>query len=208
MFDIIGVPFFNPALGTLNRVDVDIRGTLAVDILTFPNGAIVGGVLIPIASPFVGQVTQDFDGLGNTFFDFSPAASFDFTGIASGLGETVHVEIPFVYDFAFTAVTDLAGFAVNSAASGHGEVAGGTRAGFLPAPFGIHEIDLLQTAVASAGVTPLITSADGAIFITYDYTAAAPVPDPNSAVPEPASLLLLATGLAGAAWRRTRSVAK
>jgi hypothetical protein len=44
-----------------------------------------------------------------TFFDFSDAASFDFARIATGLGETIHVEFPFVYDSAFMAVTDLAG---------------------------------------------------------------------------------------------------
>ena len=85
--DLVGVQPFDPALGTLDRVLVDIQGVLQV----------TGTALSPTFS--VG-VSQDFMGLAGKYFDFSSSAQLLLTG-SGPPGEPVALVTPFGYTFQF-----------------------------------------------------------------------------------------------------------
>jgi hypothetical protein len=182
---IIGVQPFDPALGTLDAVGVDIKGVLEVR----------GIALTPTFS--VG-VSQNFMGLAGKYFRFSDDAQLLLAG--SGLpGDPVALFTSFRYTFQFNEVTDLSGFTVPSVEGPFIVVPSidGTRADFLKTPLPLDEIDVVQAPTLIAGIQLTSVESHGSLEITYLYT---PV-----AVPEPGSLALLVSGCLAAltyGWRR------
>jgi len=184
--DIIGVQPFDSALGTLDRVVVDIKGVLEV-----------GG--IPLTPTFSVGVSQNFMGLAGKYFKFSDDAQLLVTG--TGLpGEPVALVTSFRYTFQFNEVTDLVGFTVLAVEGPFLVVPAsidGTRADFLKTSFPLDEIDVVQAPTLIAGIQLTTLESHGSLEITYLYT---PI-----AVPEPGSLALLVSGSLAAltyGWRR------
>lgn len=194
-FDTIAMTPFNPALGTLQSVNVSIAGTLAVDGFATP---LVDGTGAPIPYAYVVGADQDFDGLIDSYFDFASAAHFQFTGVINS-GGAFHESTPFSYTFTFNSTTDLAGSVIPSVSGPITPPTSivGTRASFLPPIFGVNQVLLTQSVLSQQPLlTGLTVSSAGSITVTYNYE---PTP-----VPEPASLLLLGSGLFGVGMRRLR----
>lgn len=199
---------FDPALGTLDRVDVSISGTLVVQGPTLISVIPTPGGPVPLPVPLTAIANQDFFriGIGSRGFEFATAAQFILTGIASGLGETTSLTRPFSYDFAFTDITDLIGFvfpAFSGATIPPVSIIG-RRNDFLDLaqPLPDLPIDIVtQTQLGSAiGFLSATAEAIGSVRITYIYTPAPVV----VAVAEPATLALLGAGLFALAWRHRR----
>lgn len=174
---IVTVSPFDPALGTLDSVDVLVSGTLTAGVVT-PPFFLGPGILTPYS--FGIQVSQDFSGLAGRYFNFEPPAEFLFADLmASGAGDPVPIVSDFTYGFSFTDVTDGAGAAVPTSSSSFGTLTPpaqvrGTRADFLLGPPSVDQIRLDQTwqVTFSSGPTPAVSSvaAQGSIQITYNYT--------------------------------------
>jgi hypothetical protein len=197
---------FDPALGTLNEVTVSILGSFTVTVAPTPNLVPIGGVPTPQPYAIQVDVSQLFDGVGGEFFDFGTAAHFRFSALADGTGTQRTFASTFTYDMHFDALTDLIGFAIPSVSASPGVAVippvtvSAAVADFIAGP--THPLDLMQiTNVASgSGVFPvslISLSGGGAILLTYDYTERTAAP-----VPEPATMLLVGSGLAVAMVRR------
>jgi len=172
----VGFEGFDPALGTLDRVVVNITGTLQFGIF-IP----AGGAITPIV---------DFDafGLGSGFEFAGTGARFLFAPQVNGSGEPLSRDLTEVFslDFTFNSLSDLTGFA---AAHPSGSPApllpptsvNGQRADFISA-FGVLE-DFLFTPAGFSPDFPF--SGGGSIFVTFDFS---PTP-PATVISEPASSL-------------------
>ena len=181
--DVLGtvdVSPFDPALGTLESVDVAITGTLTIEGTAFPNPIGPFGAPTPYTYRII--VTQDFSpGFAGKYFDFSAPAEFRFEGLpTTGVGDAIQIAAGFAYDFSFTEITDRVGFASLTTTSTAGSLippamgALGTRADFLLEPPPLDLILLAQTwqAISFGGPNPVIVSvtAAGTLAITYHYT--------------------------------------
>ena len=196
----IGLTPFDPSLGTLTSVDVSIQGQLSATLQTFQNPCAPAGVC-PL--PYLAAIDQNFFGLAGRYFTFGSNAEFQFTGLASGAGESLPLIETYTYNFTFNSFTDLVGFAVlNPSFGGPASLflppitVNGTVSGFQQSIIPINEVDEVVSPGATAGgVLTGLTDA-GSISITYNYT-----PPPPPTVPEPSSLLLLVCGLPAVFFR-------
>lgn len=185
--DVIGFQEFNPALGTLNGVDVSFVGSFNFGVLLGPNQSVV---------PEIDLDAVRFGARGFAFaqdgarFLFAPTTNFDPTAPAFASFATA-----FSLDFSLDAFTDLSGLVVPQLNASNASIVpplleGVQRADFVQgiAPIGINELLLF----APSGFTPTGPIAGGGLVtLVYDYT-----PAPVAAVPLPPTVALLAIGLA------------
>lgn len=208
-FDFIGVTPFDPALGTLDSVQVSIDATLTVAGVTPSQIIMIGPVPTPVPYTYQISVAQDFFGLIGKYFDFDSNARFGFSGATSGAGTLPFAfATDFSYDFSFTATTDLSGFTFPTFSSSFGTLVpptsiSGTRSDFLETFVPIDEVDLVQnwssqTAGASFATVQInAVHAGGSLTLLYNYTA--PIPEPQTY-----ALLLAGLALLGFASQRRR----
>lgn len=188
---------FNPALGTLNSVHVEVLGTVQLTALPPPTTYTCGFSICVTPYLFDVQVGQVFLGLGGKFFTFPTPVIFDFQGVASGWGDPVPLFQLFSYDFTFDQVSDLTGIVVPSVSGAFLWPPNiiGSRQSFTDSGFPLHEVDAISYLSLST-VPVTFPDISGSMMVEYDYT---PAPAP---VPEPGSLALLGSGLAGLIARR------
>ena len=180
-FDSTILQPFDDTLGTLERVDIDIEGSLVIQMPTaiVPGGT--PGTFVPY--PYLVSVENDFRGAFGNLFDFEPEAGFLFAGTASGAGETVVTPRQFSYSFTFDSFTDAIGSAaVTTTGVEVPPLASGLVEDFLPAIHGQHVLDARFIASFRTGIPmPVTMSGGGFIQATYTYTEdAQPVPEPAS----------------------------
>lgn len=198
-----GLQYFDPALGTLNSVNVSITGTLTGQILASGpcDPGACGGV------PYLVAVDQTFQGPAGQFFSSAAPAVFQYTG--SGIiGETFPIATSFAYSFDFNNITDLIGQATPSGIAGPltAPIITGHLQDFLTPLAPLHEVDVLTTLATNLGtLATLNVQSTGTIAITYDYT---PTPPQPAGVPETGTLaplggLLLVWWGARASRKRT-----
>lgn len=204
--DTLSFASFDPALGTLDRVNVSITGTLVLQASSQINVVSGPGGSFPSPIAVAATVTQSFTpiGINNRGFEFATSAQFLFNSVASGSGELVTFSTPFSYDFAFTALTDLIGFAIPgfSGPTIPPTSVIGLRGDFLDLapPLDGEEIQILtQSQIGSlTGLLGGVITAGGAVLVTYVYTP------PVVEVAEPEALALFGLTALGLCWCRRR----
>lgn len=177
-----GFPEFDPTLGTIDEIGIEIAGTLVVTTLLAPLQTIL---------PFV-----DFDasGAGGRGFGFSgDGARFALPGATnpSAFPELRTLATTFALDFTVDAFSDLTGVVFSSTSSTSGTLIppvaiDARRSDFVEglAPIGINEVLIFRPI----GLVATTLDIAGAITVTYTYT---PAPAPNP-VPAPGAAALLA----------------
>jgi hypothetical protein len=186
---------FNSSLGTLTSVQVTITGAITAQVATQINVTPAG----PLPVVFSVSANQDFSGLPNgSFFTWLQPATYVFTGVGTGAGEIEEQTDFFNYTFHFNSTTDLGG--MTSVSSVGATIPPGLAFGTLDGFTDTHallpqEFQTLEPgALPNIGGTVLQTTVDGEIQVEYDYT---PTPPPTAPASEPATLLLLASGILG-----------
>ena len=171
VFDAMGLNPFNPALGTLDSVHVQINGDLSVQGTTEGTQAYAA--------------EHEFFGLFGRFFEFDSPARFigTATGLSGPQGELIPTffqhNFNFNYSFTFNAATDLAGFVpVNSPGTGiiPPVSISAQRSDFLPWIGNHYELNM-RAGVDLGPITSISTS--GAVLVEYRYTPHPPAPAPT-----------------------------
>jgi MYXO-CTERM domain-containing protein len=202
----IQFPGFDPALGTLQSVDVQFSGFLSFEVLVLP-----GETVAPV-------VQFDAFGAGSTGFDFSGSgALFMFDAVSNPPPAELDPGTPFLMRYAtfftlnFTVNhwTDFTGVVVPDAhASGVGVLP--------PALVDAHRSDFIPPFVPVGILDPLIfapwnftplggVNAAGVVLLTYDYVDLHANPVTNVSAPPSLGMFVLALL---ALWRRRRTVAR
>jgi hypothetical protein len=190
---LTGFQEFDPSLGTLESVDVQIAGTLNFSA-TIPQFSAL--------APVVDFNTQRLTGQG---FQFT-GARFFFSSLTNGSSApaTFPFTTDFTVDFSVTELTDLTGVIVagTNATGGASLQPPATvvaqRDDFIEGivPLGIQE----QFLFIPVNFTPAgIFTGGGSVTLTYDYTPAAVI-----AMPAPGAAALFGFGLAGVVFLRRR----
>lgn len=204
--DTVSFASFDPALGTLEKVQVQINGSLALQGPSQLNLVSGPGGPAPLPIGVIASATQNFSpiGIGGRGFEFSTPARFAFNITATGNGEQVIFSTPFSYDFTFDAIFDLVGFVIPdfSGATIPPVSVIGTRDDFLDLapPLDGEPIQILvQTQIENlTGFAFANLTVGGSVQVTYTYKT--PVVD----VAEPTALALFGLGTLGLCWRRRR----
>jgi len=207
-FDIVSITPFNPALGTLDAVNVSISGLLAINGITglsYSYGSM--GTIVPQPFQYQITVTQDFFGLGGGLFEFNTPAEFYYGVYAPGYPSVPFAyQTSFTYDFSFDELTDnFWGFDIptTTGATIPPLQVIGNRENFVDTFAFLGQLQILQTLMVTGAEPPISIAANvygGFINIEYEYTPY----QQTSPVPEPSTLLLLGSGMAGLAVLRKR----
>jgi hypothetical protein len=186
---LLGFPEFDPALGTLDSVGIEISGVLNASVVLLPFQTI-----LPL-------VAFDAIGAGGRGFDFAGnGATFvlgTFTNPSTTAPLPVTVATSFTMTFLIDAFSDLAGVIVPATSSAVGTLVppvnvAARRSDFIRGivPIGVSEtLTFTPTGFVASNIT-----VGGAVTVTYTYTPAvvpAPIPAPGAAVLLAAVPLLL-----------------
>lgn len=192
---------FNPALGTLNRVDLSIIGGLTV---TSATPVCVPDPFIPCAPlPYRFQLQLDIAGLGGGYFAMDDATMI-FTGVVPPVTPAVSDTRAFSLGLRFDAATDLIGFDVPSPFTGFDipALAFAQRSDFLDTPFPLDQLVFSWTPTDLLNATPFQLTGAAVITVQYDYTPATPPVPVNE---PPTALMWLAVLLAWPVARRRKA---
>lgn len=179
---LVGFPEFQPALGTVDEIGIEIVGTLALTTLLAPQQSIVP------------QIGFDAFGAGGRGFGFAgDGARFLLPGATnpSAIPELRTLVTTFTLAFKLDALSDLTGVVVPSTSSTLGTLippvsVEARRSDFIQ---GLVSIGVNETLVFTPiGFVATTLDIGGAITVTYTYT---PAGGPN-AVPAPGAVALLA----------------
>ena len=175
--DWIAFQSFDPTLGTLDRVNINLEGTLTVQGHEPSPGNIVGYSQggMPIYGPHAYQISTTFDTfeLLGRGFEFNSPAEFSFSGTSSGVpGYPIGHSIWFTMNISFDAGTDISGFPKLDITGGYMPPTSiiGTLDDFLPiVPSGDPAIEILmlfdspfsgvsvtQTTIGGGGINRLL----------------------------------------------------
>lgn len=186
---------FDASLGTLNKVSIDVAGTLTLSGPYTPNMIWVPSPTnIPYPVRFeVSQSLTGMLGLNGFGFALDNPAKFVFSSVATGVfGEIYAFVRNFSYNFVFDDVSELSGFALPKDVVGVTEpplLINGDRDDF--ANPNLLVLSQLITVDQSGITNTPLTSMNSLLSITYDYT---PFQQGND-VPEPGVLILFGVGL-------------
>jgi len=210
--DVLSLQTFDTALGTLNSVNVSIRGIVTATG-TMPVNRRIDGLPLPYA--FTVNVTQSFTGLGGQFFQFATPSHIAFPGVAPGGTQyNFGFNTGYSYNFTLNSTTDSIG-GTSSLLNGpfvSPVFVSGQTSDFQASAAYTNLLDFVQNVSVTAPSHPvqkLNGSVTGVLSLTYNYTARPSAKNPGvgtspNPLPEPDTMLLFYAGVAGLVGSRLR----